>query len=527
MRLTLAALLPLALLLSVSRGASAEEPTPAEPVDPGANANPPAAPIEVAPPSSSVDPPAPPPVAPSPVAPSPDALPPAATPEEPKPAAQPAHGDGAVYQNARLLYRDPTGLLELSPSGLLNFDLYSFAGPGVADYQRADGSGLKTNVAARRVRLELVGRVAERWFFVASMESANGAAVLPLNNFAGVDLAPMLKLQVGQFRVPFGMDNTTGIRWGEFMERTLSARVLGAPLTRDLGIMAWGGSDKSRLWYGLAWVGGEGQNRGSTDNRGDVIGRVIYRPFAAGPTSIQQLHFGVSGRYGRRDRNFVQYDAAQMSTPGGYVFWSPVYGSGAGRTHVQPSSDQKALAVEAFIPFERFDLRGELVMVKDGRREVFEATRNNTERSGTLSGYDWYVQASYWVFGPPRLAGAPGTYAAQVDQHAHSRALSLAVRVEALRARYDSTDRSYRDDVLIAGVRRGDLDATSTSIKVNVLQVAATYWATRHARLTTEWSAYQFPTSDNQVAAPGAKANANDSSAKVLHEFSVRLQLSF
>lgn len=524
MRLTLAGVLPFALSLLVSRGARAEEgPPPVSDEAPGAAATPPEAPADVPPPESTPS---------SSDAPGTSSA--GVVQAEPE-SKHGGHGGGRiVYRNGRLLYRDASGLLELAPSGLLHFDFYAFGGPGVPDYQRSDGTGLKANLAARRVRLEIGGRIAKRWYFLASLQSTNGGTVVPLNNFVGVDVAPMLKLQVGQFRIPFGMDNTTAIRWGEFMERTLGTHALTAPLIRDLGIMAWGGTDRSAIFWSLAYLGGEGQNRPSVDNRGDVVGRVIFRPLWASRGSISQLHFGLSGRYGRRDRTYVHYDAPAMSTPGGYVFWSPSYGSGAGETHVLPSNDQSAVGAELFLPIDRFDLRGEIVGVHDDRREVFAATRGTTERAGTMSGLDWYVQASYWLFGPPRMVGAPGVFVPSVDEHAHARAMSIAARFEQLRVKYDSIERSYRDDgSLVPGVRRGAIDASTTDLRVNVVQLAATYWATRQIRLSAQWSLYHFPGTpgvSNQATAPGSKPN-NDldarADANVLHEFAMRLQVSF
>ncbi|MBI2392443.1 MAG: hypothetical protein HYV09_22855 [Deltaproteobacteria bacterium] len=502
-----------------------EEPTPV--TEPGAGATPPPAPTEV----------------PSPTSPEPIPLASGGTTSKgaivTADETTPGHRGPrpVVYRGGRLVLREPSGLLEVSPSGLLHFDAYGFAGPGVKDYQRADGTGLKANLAARRVRVELTGRVLQKWFFALSIESVNGASATPLNNFVGVDLAPMLKLQVGQFRVPFGMDNVSSIRWMEFMERTMTARILGAPLTRDLGVMAWGGTERSAIWWALGYFGGEGQNRRSTDNRGDVVARLVFRPLWKHCGDLGQAHVGVSGRYGRRDRNYTQYDAPSMITPGGYTFWSPVYGSGAGETHVQPSSDQSAVAAELFIPVRWLDLRGEFVAVRDGRREVFAGSRNNTERAGTLSGYGWYAQATFWLMGPPRMVGAPGHWGVQADEHARARSLSLAVRYEQLRARYDSIDRSTVDDVLVPGVRRGRLDADTTRIHVDALQVAATYWASRHVRLVAQWSLYRFPGvplgfpgAENQAVAPGTRPNADEASrvdARTLHEVSARVQLTF
>jgi len=520
----------LSLIATRARAQTTEEPTPT--TEPGAAAVPPESPVEVPPPSSTKISEG---VGTSSVGTIVD--------EGFGRARKPPRY--VAYEAGRLVVRDPSGILELSPQGLLQFDTYGYFGPGVKDYMRPNGTGLKSGLQGRRVRVELSGRVSGRWYFLFGAQAGGeGAASLaPLNNFVGVDLSAMLKLQVGQFRVPFTMDNVGGIRFGEFMERTLTARVMGAPLVRDLGVMAWGGTDRSAIWWALGYFGGEGGNRPSTDNRGDVVGRLVFRPLWSKGSYIGQAHIGVSGRYGRRDRNYVTYAAPSMTTQGGYEFWSQGHGTGDGSTRILPSNDQSAVAAEVFIPFCCIDFRGEVVLVRDGRREVLDSSLNvpttspqwnNTERAGTLSGYSWYVQATWWPFGPTRMVGAPGNWSAPTEDHSRARALAVAVRYEQLRAKYDSIDRS-NDDAgnLIGGVRRGELDAATTNIHVNAVQLAATYWATRHVRLTAQWSLYSFPgvpNVANQATAPGSKPNAPSderADARALHEISARLQVSF
>jgi hypothetical protein len=518
---------PALLLLLVPSVARAQATEP-EPVA-GENAQPPPAPVDV-----------PPPAEPKPIEPAASATSSTVAVDDTV-AHRPRPPRYVAYENGRLLLRDPAGILEISPSALLQFDTYGYAGPGVIHYQRPDGTGLKSGVAIRRARIELSGRVSGRWFFLFGLQAGGegSSAVAPLNNFIGYDIAPMLKVQIGQFRIPFTMDNVTGVRWIEFLERSMTARVLGAPLTRDLGVMAWGGTDRSALWWALGYFGGEGGNRRSTDNRGDVVGRVLFRPLWKKGGHLGQAHFGVSGRYGRRDRTYVTYDAPVMTTPGGYTFWAPTYGTGADATRVLPSNEQSAVAAEVFVPFCCIDFRGEVVVVRDGRREVLNSSLqlpttdvrwNNTERSGTLSGYSWYVQATWWPYGPTRAMGTPGNTSPPSEDHSRERALSIAVRYEQLRARYDSIDRSSDDNgVLIAGVRRGGLDAESTAIKVDALQIGATYWSTRHIKIMAQWSMFMFPR-DNQVGAPGSKPNNEPdkrADARTFHELSARVQLSF
>lgn len=459
------------------------------------------------------------------------------------------HGGGplAGYADGKFFLRDADDTFLLLPTGRLQVDTYGYAGNGVKDYQRADGSGLKADVSLKRERIELGGRILKRWYFwiggdfsgggVGGSETARANAVAT-DAIVGFELNKWFRVQIGQFDTPFTMENITSDKWLTFMERSLTVRTLGAPYNKDLGLLARGESPKGHFHYAVAAVGGDGQNRPSPDNRADFMGRFLVRPFAGDDKNpLQRAHIGVSGHWGRRDPNYVRFDAPGLSTPGGYTFWSPTSGDGATSTHVMPSNTQLGGAVELFVPYKRFDLAGEFVYVNEGRREAFQASLNNTERAGTLKGYSYYVQASFWPFGEPRLAGEPAGYPdpkldpAKLHKPSHpKRAVQFAVRWEQMRLNYDSIARSNDDSgALIAGVKRGPIDAKTQDIKVDALQVAGTYWASKHIRITAMWSMYRFPVSDtepNQALAPGQKANAKDTGAETLHEFSARVALA-
>lgn len=449
----------------------------------------------------------------------------------------------AGYADGKFFLRDANDTFLLIPGARLQFDTYVYAGQGVKDYQRSDGSGLKGDLLLKRGRLEISGRILKRWYYAFSGEFAGGGvggsetvrtAAAPADAFVGLELGKWLRFQIGQFDTPFTAENVTSDKWLTFMEKSLTVRALGAPYTKDLGFMARGESPKGHFNYAVAAMGGDGQNRPSPDNRVDLAGRFVFRPFAGQEKSpLQRAHVGFSGMWGRRDPSYVRYDAPGLSTPGGYAFWSPTYGSGAAETHVIPSKNQLRGALELFVPFRRFDLTGEFVYVNDERREALKDSLGNTERAGTLKGYSYYVQASWWPFGEPRLAGEIGAYAdpklnlpKEAKPSQPKRALQIAARFEQLRLTYDSTDRSDG----VAGVKVGSIDAKTKDIKVDAFQLAATYWATKHVRLTAMWSGYHFPGTagvDNQAAAPGTKATAKEADATWLHEVSARVALSF
>jgi len=106
-------------------------------------------------------------------------------------------------------------------------------------------------------------------------------------------------------------------------------------------------------------------------------------------------------------------------------------------------------------------------------------------------------------------------------------ALQLVARAETMRFDYDGNRRSR-------SVTDGSISATTTHIRVGSMQFAATYWATKHIRLTAEYSLYAFPgdppstgaNATNQAAAPGAKANPANTTASTLHEISFRVGLA-
>jgi hypothetical protein len=339
------------------------------------------------------------------------------------------------------------------------------------------------------------------------------------------------------------MENFTSDKWIDFMERSVTVRSVAVPGTLDTGIMLRGDSEPGYVSYQVGLVSGNGPNRPGIDARAEAVGRVVVRPLADRHDALSKLHIGGSFRWGKRDPNFTWYDAPSLTTGGGYAFFEPKIGKGATETHIFPSDVQMAAAAEVYLPFDRFDLRAEAVFVNEERREAFLNTPWTTERAGTFKGLGYYVMASVWPFGTPRINGEPGTYGPPTlspnakSATASDFGLQLMVRWEQLMFDYDS--------IAKGGDMRGLFDADTTKIRVNVAQFGATYWASRHVRLTAEYSLYMFPgtppasndlvgvthtpptPATNLATAPGARNGAFDFSANALHEFSARVGLAF
>ncbi|RYE93358.1 MAG: hypothetical protein EOO75_04545 [Myxococcales bacterium] len=443
--------------------------------------------------------------------------------------------DGTFY------FRSAGDRVVLVPSARVHIDGYAFAGPGVPGYQRSDGTGLKAHLLFRRFILEMGGVIDRRWFFwiggnfaPTRLDSSQGpsSSAAVYDGFIGYAASEDVRFLLGQYNLPFTMENVTSSRWLDFMERALSVRTLGAPTNKDLGLTAWAQTHSGQLEGQLGVFGGDGMNRPSVDNRVDLTARAVVRPLATMNTgAMRALHVGASVRYGSRDPQSVRYDAPTISTPGGYALWSPSHGSGADDTRVIPSRDQIGVAGEVYVPLERFDLKSELIYLDEGRREALASDRGKTLRAGALRGLGGYVQLAFWLAGTPRISGHPAGHYGRIRLPSDagtnaSDALQLVVRAERLRLTYDA-DRHR-------GTDPAGLSTRTDSIRIDAYQAALTYWATRHIRLTGEYSLYHVPGSPpsspggvtNQAATPGARGPGADPGASVLHEFSVRAGLA-
>jgi hypothetical protein len=233
-----------------------------------------------------------------------------------------------------------------------------------------------------------------------------------------------------------------------------------------------------------------------------VMARVLYRPLASTTQDvIQRAHIGVSGRAGSRDDAYVVYDAPSLTTPGGYRFWSPTRSEGDADIHAIPSGNQAAGGAELYLPFERWDVKSEVVYVHDERREATADDRHATLRRGTLSGIGGYAQLSMWPYGAVRVNGHPagryiGIRAPKDRGNEYPFGLQLVLRGEMLRLTYDSNARSR------------EVVGAVTDIDVTAISAGANYWATKHVRVTGQYTLYTF------------------AGAEALHEIAFRMGLA-
>lgn len=198
----------------------------------------------------------------------------------------------------------------------------------------------------RRARLSLSGDIVKNLKFKISADLVKSPALLD----AQVEFAPVKAagLRIGQFLVPFSMNNVTSVADIDMVNRPAVVEALApgrdnGASGRDVGAVLFG--SHSVLEYALGFVNGAGINKADTNSHKDFSGRVVLRPF-------NFLSVGGSVYLGR-----------QTVTDG------------------QPLVARNKEGLEAVLSIGDFSLKGEYIHAKDA----------------LISKAGWYAQAGFFA----------------------------------------------------------------------------------------------------------------------------------
>lgn len=196
----------------------------------------------------------------------------------------------------------------------------------------------------RRTRVALTGEASRRIKFKFQTDIARTPILLDAN----IDLvwSGVLNLRVGQFQVPFSMENLTASSNLDTINRSRPEETLvpsrdNKALGRDIGAMLFGST--GILEYALGIFNGPGINQRDNDDHKDLAARLVLRPAGF-------LHVGVS-----------YYDGKRPLTAGGALV------------------DRDRLGFECIIRHGGLSLKGEYISAWD----------DDVRRNG------WYVQGVY------------------------------------------------------------------------------------------------------------------------------------
>jgi hypothetical protein len=473
---------------------------------------------------------------------------PLAAPLRPAPANPPAFVATDGYPIAGRLgeffyLRDANDDFRLYFSGRAQVDAFVPFGAGVTSLPA--GSGLEPTFFLRRARPELAGEFLGHWQWMVAgdwgrtaISNANGQSFTdactvksgvqtcglksspveaasytaqPTDVFINFRAADFFNVEMGQFKIPFSLENRTSDNITPFLEPSLPVRTIGAPLVRDIGLMAWGETPASLVHYEVGIFNGDGPNVINQDANFDGIGRVFAHPFATMDTPLKTLQIGISGHYGVRSAKTVGYDYPALTTQEGFPFWKPTYTDSHGNLiHIIPIADQVTLGGELYWPVSIVDVTSELIYADHDTREAQDGNQlayPYSERYGTMEGYAYYAQVAVWALGDRQYVRRPGYLdPPHVDftkpLPPSSSSIELLAKFEQLHLIYSSASRAGAPDS----------KSPDGAIDVNVVSFGFNFWATRRVRVSLNYDLNIFPSSE--PVSPSAKGDPTQTSSQ-------------
>ena len=430
---------------------------------------------------------------PAPVSPPPKVEPP--TDEDASPAAdttlirkapQPAFGsddepsgstDGQLWVRTRRdeLVLLPTARLEVDGSTVMAVNRY------------VSGKTLALNLA----RIDAAGWIVSKVFFDLSADFAAGPSLRHVDNFVGV--APWgdrAIFQIGQFDVPFTLENRTSDRYLDFIGRGAAVRAFAVPENKDQGLLLHGTNPDRNYYYSAAILNGEGPAVTGVDGQLDVMARGWVAPFSfRGREAWRRITVGGSAWTG--DRVMGPLYAGQRSQ-GGYSVLDPSVwwrnGGPPGPLAVRERGRLYALAFELNAPFgDRFGARVEWI----GKRQPYSAVDvTNPDHPQVVGGLDFSGWATYaevwgWVLGDARLLGAPAAPGLELPVRLRDFVPASPKNGLMLAARVDYVDEEMAPTAYSSAVGLGAASAGTT--KLTALTLGVSYWYSRRAHLDANY----------------------------------------
>jgi phosphate-selective porin len=252
------------------------------------------------------------------------------------------------------------------------------------------------------------------------------------------------QLKIGKFKIPFGLDQLTGVTHNDFVYRSLGAIYLSP--ARDIGFMTHGSFFKHGLQYWTGVFQHDGDNaRSSKIQGGDetFAGRVTGTPFRAVMQGLGEVEVGSAFTISRlSDDSFRPNGLRGRTVMTQHVFYEPVYVKGA-RRRWEADVDWTVGPASA---------RAEYTWVSDDRKQQGLGDDDLPDARAR----SWYVSGSWILTGErkTRPVKAEGEFL-----QGGWGAVELAARVEGIRfasaGGLDEPFRSPRAETIFPETNRG------------------------------------------------------------------------
>jgi phosphate-selective porin OprO and OprP len=203
---------------------------------------------------------------------------------------------------------------------------FEFGGRLQADFHAAEsdtrtltGSDLDSQFLVRRARFNIDGSFYRFVGFRIEAEFTEGISLKD----AYIDLRffPALRLQAGQFKVPFSLEELTSSRFIDFVERSIVNELVPS---RDRGIMLYGDVMRGTFSYYLGGFNGTGEDNSDNNGDKDLAARLVLAPFRNSDEFwLKGLQIAVNVTWGNQDRATSAQGRTSARTPNRFRFFAP------------------------------------------------------------------------------------------------------------------------------------------------------------------------------------------------------------
>lgn len=341
-----------------------------------------------------------------------------ATEQAPTPAAKPA-------TQAVCVAAEPEGFVLQSASGDYRLQMNAIL-QADGRFFLADRDRLGTDsFLLRSARPIVQGTVGGRFDVVLAPDFGQGQSLIQ-DAYLDARFSKKLRLRVGKFKAPFGLERLLAESNLLFAERALPTDV--AP-NRDLGVQLLGDLGGGVFSYALAVVNGVPDGASAdlaTGDARDAVARGFLRPFQRKGGPLKGLGLGVAATSGRQQGSILPV----YRSPGQVTFFSYAAGAVANghRTRLSPQASFYA---------------GPLGVIAEYARMRQAVRRSDT--SGTVTHDAWQFAAS-WLFTGEKATSA-GVRPSRPFDPAKGQwgAFELAARVHGFRAGAAAFDLGFAD----------------------------------------------------------------------------------
>jgi phosphate-selective porin OprO/OprP len=312
----------------------------------------------------------------------------------------------------------------------------------------------------RQVRLVFTGTLAGRFDFNITPDFGGGQTVLQ-DAFLDARFTPALRLRIGKFKTPFGLERLQSETTLAFMERALPTDIVP---NRDLGLQLHGALAGGIAYYQVGLLDGVvdgGINDADANDAKDLAARVFLQPFMKKAASLfRGLGLGMAVTNGRQAGPTPSYKTVGQLT---FFAFAPGVAADGNRTRLSPQASYQRGAL-------RFT--GEWVSSRQRFRKLATELQTGRNRS-------WQATTSYVLTGEAPVQGVITPRQGFDPPRGHWGALEVGARYSWLEV----------DDAIF---RSGYADITRSARRAQGFGVSASWYFTRLVKYVVNYDRTSF-----------------------------------